>query len=53
MVIGRVTTTVAAVAGGEREYGRAGLRGTADCEEWSPGCPGQYACQRARPPYPG
>ena len=46
---GRVT---AAVASGGQEDGRAGPGGTADCGEWSPGWPGQYACQRAGPPYP-
>ena len=34
-MIGRVTTEVAVVAGGEREAGRAGPEGTTDYEEWS------------------
>ena len=50
LVIGRVTV---AVAGGEREDGRASLGGTADYGEWSPGWPGRYACQGTRPPYLG
>ena len=52
LVIGRVTTVAATVAGGEREDERAGPGGTADCREWSRGWPGRYACQRARHPYP-
>ena len=34
-----VTAVAAAVAGGEREDGRDGPEGTADCGEWSPGWP--------------
>ena len=36
-MIGRVIAAVAVVAGGGREAGRAGLGGTADFGEWSPG----------------
>ena len=36
-MIGRVTTAAVAVAGGEREAGRAGPGGTVDFEEWLPG----------------
>ena len=32
-----VTVAVAAVVGGGREAGRAGLGGTTDFREWSPG----------------
>ena len=35
-MIGRVTVA-ATMAGGGREVGRAGPRGTADFGEWSPG----------------
>ena len=53
LVIGRVTAAVETVACGGRADGRAGPGGTADCGEWWPGWPGQYACQREGPPYPG
>ena len=37
LVIGRVTTAEATMAGGGREAGRAGLGGIVDFGEWSSG----------------
>ena len=52
-MIGRVTTTVAVVAGGGRVAEQASPGETTDCGEWWPGWPERYACPRGGPPYPG
>ena len=52
-MIDRVIAEVAVVAGGGRVAEKAGLGGTVDYGEWSPGWRGRCACRRRGPPYPG
>ena len=52
LVIGCVTTVVAAVVGGVRVARRVGPLRPADSGEWWPGWPERYACQRGGPPCP-